>query len=142
MDACKIKKGRAMKYRFNETLPKDYLDLAKQVGRRITPVQANSAMRGSLFTVGIYDDSERLVAFGRICGDGVLCFTVTDIMVDDAFTESHLEENILKEISDFIREHRCRESSVMIHVSREYGNLCRKYGFRYLDEDYEVIMKG
>ena len=30
----------------------------------------------------------------------------------------------------------------MIRTDRAYAEVCRKHGFKYVDEDYEVIMKG
>ena len=82
------------------------------------------------------------MAFGRICGDGVLYYLVCDIMVAEEFRERHLEENLLRELGDYLREHRRRESRVMIRTDRTYAEVCRKHGFKYVDEDYEVIMKG
>ena len=65
-----------------------------------------------------------------------------DIMVAEEFRERHLEENLLRELGDYLREHRRRESRVMIRTDRAYAEVCRKHGFKYVDEDYEVIMKG
>ena len=67
-----------MKYRYNETLPADFAALAQKCGARIPLKSAHEAIRNSLFTVGIFEE-EQLVAFGRICGDGVLYYLVCDI---------------------------------------------------------------
>lgn len=130
-----------MKYRYNETLPADFAVLAQKCGARIPLKSAYEAIRNSLFTVGIFEE-EQLVAFGRICGDGVLYYLVCDVMVAEEFRERYLEENILRELGDYLREHRRRESRVMIRTDRAYAEVCRKHGFKYVDEDYEVIMKG
>jgi hypothetical protein len=129
-----------MKYRFNETLPADYRALAQQCNMKVSAKSANLVMQNSLFTVGIYD-GDMLKAFGRVCGDGSRCFVVCDIMSDEHCADEQLELNILKEINDYLQETISRESRVLIHVPREYAETCRRFGYKFLDEDYEVVMK-
>lgn len=129
-----------MKYRFNETRPADYQALAQRCNMKVSAKSSNLVMRNSLFTVGIYD-GEELVAFGRVCGDGTRCFVVCDVMADERHAADQLVHRILKEIDDFLRETITRESQVLIHLSRQYAEVCRLYGYKFLDEDYEVVMK-
>ena len=126
--------------KFNETLPAEYQALAESCGQKVSAKSVTRALQNSIFTVGIYDEGA-LVAFGRICGDGVLCFMVCDIMVDDRYWQEQLERQVIQEITEYLREVTTRESCVTIHVSAEYGPLCRQYGYRYLDEDCEVVMR-
>lgn len=131
----------SMEYRFNRSMPDDIISLSKRSGTRIlSRISAVTALKNSLFTVGIYD-GDVLVAFGRVCGDDALCFVVCDVMVDEAYREQHLEVQILKELDTYLRSVVTRESQVYVHVSRPYDEVCQRYGFKYLDGDYEVMMK-
>ncbi len=129
-----------MVFKFNETLPAEYQSLAVRCGQKVPAKSANRALQNSIFCVGVYD-GDVLAAFGRICGDGVLCFMVCDIMVDDRYRQDHLEKQVLQELNEYLREVVTKESCVTIHVSAEFGTLCRLYGYRYMDEDYEVVMR-
>ena len=85
-----------MEFRYNKTKPVAYAKLALKCGRLKSNAKAvTAAIRGSLLTVGMYDEHNELVAFGRMVGDGHILFLICDIMVDPYYRSFGYELQIL-----------------------------------------------
>ena len=130
-----------MEFRYNKTKPVAYAKLALKCGRLKSNAKAvTAAIRGSLLTVGMYDEHNELVAFGRMVGDGHILFLICDIMVDPYYRSFGYELQILKEMNDFILEFAEAGSRVYVLADRPYDEEYLKFGFTYLDPDDVTVM--
>ncbi len=130
-----------MRYQFNETMPAEYISLQERSGcRKSDPLTAVQALRNTSFMVGICE-GEELVAFGRIVGDDASYYLVCDIMVDERLqARETYAKLILKELRDYVLTTAPAGGKVLAFVDRPYDELCRQFGFKYLDEDYQAAM--
>ena len=129
-----------METRINQTLPRDFVSLMIRSGNEPTKAEAaTKAIINSLLTVGVYDRGQ-LMAFGRVVGDDALVYCVCDIMVDPRYKKKNLLYQVLNEINDYLLMHRTKGSRVFVTVDRPIDAICRRYGFKYLDTDFQVTM--
>ena len=129
-----------MDVRINSIMPRDFVSLMLRSGNEPhTALAATQALRNSLFTVGIFDDG-RLLAFGRVIGDDALYYLICDVMVDSRYADSDLEMRVMKEIDDYIRELSTKDSMVYVMADKPSDEICRKFGFKYLDDDFRCVM--
>ncbi|MDD5823327.1 MAG: hypothetical protein PUD55_02700 [Firmicutes bacterium] len=127
--------------KYNQTMPRDFVKLMLKCG--IKPCRAESAIgaiKNSILTVGIFQDND-LIAFGRIIGDKYLYLVICDIMVDPKYTGRNLELAIIKELEHFIREASTPDTTVLAKVDASVGRILARIGYKYFDEDYQVVMK-
>lgn len=130
-----------MEIRFNRTLPKDYASLLERSGNDMhSMVSITGAIKNSLFTVGIYE-GEELIAFGRVTGDDALCYIICDIMVDTVYEDKNYEAVVLKEIDDYFKAVRTKDSQAILIGDRKLGEIARRFKFMYFDSDFYAIMK-
>ena len=126
--------------KYNQTMPRDFVKLMIKSGMK--PCRASSAVgaiKNSIFTVGIFSDKE-LIAFGRICGDVHLYMIVCDIMVDPKYAGRKLELAVIKELENFLREAATPDTTVLAKVDAPIGKIFARLGYKYFDEDYQVVM--
>lgn len=129
-----------MRYQFNETMPADYASLQERSGNRVSDrLTIVQALRNTVFMVGIYE-GEELAAYGRIVGDDARFYLICDVMVDRKLEGQGYDLLILKELEDFIRTAAAKNAQVLVFVDRPYDEVCRKFGFKYLDSDYQTAM--
>lgn len=129
-----------MDIRINRTMPRDFVSLMLRSGNEPkTAIAATAAIRSSLFTVGIYQ-GDVLVAFGRVIGDDALYYIVCDVMVDRRYRDRNLEMHIAKEINDYIRELSTKDSNVFVMAEKPLDDVFRRFGFKYLDDDFRCVM--
>lgn len=121
-------------------MPRDFVSLMLRSGNEPkTAIAATAAIRSSLFTVGIYQ-GDVLVAFGRVIGDDALYYIVCDVMVDRRYRDRNLEMHIAKEINDYIRELSTKDSNVFVMAEKPLDDVFRRFGFKYLDDDFRCVM--
>ena len=129
-----------MDIRINRTMPRDFVSLMLRSGNEPkTAIAATAAIRSSLFTVGIYQ-GDVLMAFGRVIGDDALYYIVCDVMVDRRYRDRNLEMHIAKEIDDYIRELSTKDSNVFVMAEKPLDDVFRRFGFKYLDDDFRCVM--
>lgn len=121
-------------------MPRDFVSLMLRSGNEPkTAIAATAAIRSSLFTVGIYQ-GDVLMAFGRVIGDDALYYIVCDVMVDRRYRDRNLEMHIAKEIDDYIRELSTKDSNVFVMADKPLDDVFRRFGFKYLDDDFRCVM--
>ena len=82
----------------------------------------------------IYDD-DRLIAFGRVAGDGGITFVVSDIMVDEAYRRRGFAEQIMQAIDHYFDENSHEDSYICLIANHPADQLYYKHRFDYLPED-------
>lgn len=129
-----------MDIRINRILPRDFVSLMLRSGNEPkTALAATAALKNSLFTVGIYQEN-KLLAFGRVIGDDSMYYVACDIMVDSKYSGQGLEMHVMKEIDDYIRTLSTKDSRVFVMANKPMDEVCRRFGFKYLDDDFRCVM--
>lgn len=129
-----------MNIKLNQTTPCEFASLMVRKGiNRKNAAEINAALDSSLLTIGIYSGNN-LVAFARLCGDGVFYLLACDIMIDERYRGKGLEGTLIKEIEDYLLEKGGRNTTVIMLADRDTRYICRKFGYKYLDSDYNITM--
>lgn len=127
--------------RFSTERPsvEDYLRLRVEsgMGEKVY-AHAATALLGSLFTACLYD-GDRLVAFGRVVGDGAISFVVNDIMVHPSYRRQGLGDRIMSAIDDYFEAHAHADSYICLIANQPADKLYLKHKFAYLP-DYKCGM--
>lgn len=102
--------------------------------------RAEKALACSLFIACLYEGS-RLVAFGRVAGDGGITFIVSDIMVHPDYRRRGLGDRIMDSIDEYFRTHTFEDSYVCLIANRPADRLYLKHRFHYLPADRCGMMR-
>lgn len=115
---------------------KDYnlLRVSSGIGGAKDIEKARIAMKNSLFAVSVYD-GEKLIGSGRIIGDGGVSFAVTDIMVDKAYQNRGIGEEIMSRIDSWFDDNTDENAFVMLIANKPADNLYSRHSFDYLSEN-------
>ena len=92
------------------------------------------ALKNSLFTASIYD-KDKLIAFGRIVGDGGITYVVSDIMVDENYRRKGLADLIMKELDNYFEKNTYEDSYIFLIANNPADLLYSKHKFEYLPEN-------
>lgn len=124
-----------MKIEYKAPSAADYVNLRLRSGMgKKDIVRSQAALDGSLFTVSIYDIN-KLIAFGRVVGDGGITYVVSDIMVDKEYQRQGLGDKIMQNIDHFLDEHTFEDSYVCLIANSPADRLYHKYKFQYLSDN-------
>ena len=110
------------------------LRVASGIGGAKDVEKARTAMENSLFAVSVYD-GEKLIGSGRIIGDGGVSYAVTDIMVDKAYQNRGIGEEIMSRLDRWFEENTDENAFIMLIANRPADNLYSRHGFDYLGEN-------
>ncbi|MGL4950104.1 MAG: GNAT family N-acetyltransferase [Anaeroplasmataceae bacterium] len=114
---------------------KDYVSLRMRSGMGNKNLErSHIALQNSRFTVSIYD-KEKLIAFGRIVGDGGITYVVSDIMVDKNYRRKGLANMIMKQINTYFEKNTYNDSYIFLIANNPADLLYSKHKFEYLQED-------
>lgn len=114
---------------------KDYVSLRLRSGMGSKDLQRSEiALQNSLFTASIYD-KDKLIAFGRIVGDGGITYVVSDIMVDENYRRKGLADLIMKELDNYFEKNTYEDSYICLIANNPADLLYSKHKFEYLSED-------
>lgn len=89
---------------------------------------ASAGLPNSLFATVIRHD-KRLVAMGRVVGDGGCNFEVVDIAVHPDFQRQGLGQQIMQAIMDYLHAHAPESAYVSMIADDHAPALYRKFGF-------------
>lgn len=122
--------------KFTESLPAveayNALRLSSGIGNAKAPAQVRRALAGSLYVISGYD-GEKLVAMGRIVGDGGITYGIADVMVDRAYQGKGLGEEIVSRIDDWLDANTDGECFIMLLANAGADRFYARHGFRYVD---------
>lgn len=114
---------------------KDYVSLRIRSGMGNKNLERSQiALKNSRYTVSIYD-KEKLVAFGRVVGDGGITYVVSDIMVDENYRRKGLANIIMKQIDNYFEKNTYKDSHIFLIANNPADLLYTKHKFKYLQED-------
>ena len=107
----------------------EFLDLRSAVGWPIAPPPVVAkALEGSLYTVCLRRQG-RLVGLGRIVGDGVLCFYVSDLLVHPDVQGLGLGDRLMGALVAYIEEHAADGASVALICTPGRAAFYERHGF-------------
>lgn len=110
--------------------PAELIELRARMGwGRISSEVAAQSLRGALHTVGVRDDDGRLVALGRLIGDGVLFFYVADLMVHPEARGQGLGDRVLTRLRAYIDAHAADGASVAVLAAPGRAGVYERHGF-------------
>lgn len=109
----------------------EYLGIRARVGWiRLQEKQADTALKNSLLTVGIYD-GENLVGMGRLVGDGAVICYVQDLIVIPEYQHKGVGSEILDALIEYVEELRMAGTQMMLCLMCAKGreSFYEKHGF-------------
>lgn len=136
----KKKENRKYTEKINEVTAEEYCELRQKSGMgKKNPERAATALSNSLITAGIYD-GDKIIASGRIVGDGGITFCVSDIMVDADYRRQGLGKRIMGILNDWMDKNTYDDSYVTLIAVKPADNLYRQFSFRE-ENDERVAMR-
>lgn len=114
------------------------LRIASGMGKK-NLANSEKALQNSLFTIGIRE-SGKLIAFGRVVGDGGITYVVSDIMVDTKFQGRGLGKMVMKEIDSYLKKTNDEDSYTILIANKPADKLYSQFSFDYV-ETYACGMK-
>ena len=129
-----------MKEEFTLTLdkphPMAYIQIRKEVGfGEVTLQQSQDSLSNSLFCVSLYQ-AEKLVGFGRIVGDGVLYFYVSDVLVSPEMKGKGLGNKIMEELLSYLKRSATPLSTIALLSAPNREGFYQKHGFEICPNKY------
>lgn len=113
----------------------DYVDLRMRSGMGPKDLErAEIALQNSLFTASLYE-GEKLIAFGRIVGDGGIAFVVNDVMVDAEYRRQGHAETIMRAIDGYFDLNTHEDSYICLIANSPADTLYHRHRFDYLPAD-------
>ncbi len=130
-----------MKIVFDGILPTEFSSLRDRSGMKPRSVQASEiALKNTLYMVGIRDQDNLLIAFGRVVGDGATSFVVNDIMVDKKHHRQGYGRQIMQYIDSYLNTVVSESSFTCLVADVPADKLYLQFGFEYHNETESVGM--
>ena len=112
----------------------NHLRISSGIGGAKDIEKARTALKNSLFAVSVYD-GDKLIGSGRIIGDGGVSYAVTDIMVDKAYQNHGIGEEIMNRIDIWFSENTDENAFIMLIANKPADNLYSRHNFDYLSDN-------
>lgn len=114
--------------------PEEFIDLRVKAGMSKKSLEgAAIGLKNSYYSVALYDD-ERLIAFGRIVGDGGIVFQINDVAVLPAYQGKGLGKRIMTELTNYLKEHVPKQAYISLIADGPANHLYEKFGFKDVSE--------
>ena len=124
---------------FNERVPsvEEYNQLRREVNWHVlSQERAEKGLANSLYTICV-DLEDKLIAFGRIVGDGQIYFYLQDLMVSPEYQHHGLGGEVMERLMVYINDHAPMKTGAYVGLMMAPGlhDFYEKYGFKDLPED-------
>ncbi|OJJ15375.1 hypothetical protein BKI52_38830 [marine bacterium AO1-C] len=114
----------------------DYIRIRKEVGfGEVSPEQSQQSLDNSLFFVCVYQ-AEKLVGFGRVVGDGVLFFYISDVVVSPQAKGQGVGSMLMNEIISYLKKSATRLSTIALLTAPGKEGFYTKFGFEICPNKY------
>jgi len=126
-----------MRIEYNMPSAKNYINLRVKAGMgKKDQNRAEIALKNSLFTISIYEDnSENMLGFGRVVGDGGITYVISDIMVDPRYQCQGYGTIIMQEIDQYLSQNTYEDSYICLIANSPADKLYNKFKFSYLPDN-------
>lgn len=109
--------------------PDEYIELRVAAGMSARTLEAaRSGLPNSLFSVTLRDNG-KLVAMGRVLGDGGCAYLISDIVVHPSMQRRGLGRRVMTEIEQYLEAHVPPGSFVSLIADTPADALYRHFGF-------------
>ena len=116
--------------------PQEYVHLRALSGfGQITIEQSTESLNNSLFCVSIYH-MDKLVGLGRIVGDGVLFFYISDVLVSPHMKGHGIGKTLMKEILTYLEKNVNGLSTVALLAAPHKESFYTQFGFELCPNKY------
>ncbi|WP_282085308.1 GNAT family N-acetyltransferase [Aquimarina algiphila] len=116
--------------------PSAYIKIRKECDfGEVSPKQSETCLDNSLFFACIYESKE-LVGFGRIVGDGVLCFYIADVLVSPKMAGQGVGGMIIAALVSYLKEAATPLSTITLLAAPNKESFYSKYGFETCPNKY------
>ncbi|WP_299671358.1 GNAT family N-acetyltransferase [uncultured Polaribacter sp.] len=110
--------------------PNDYSRLRQACGfGKVSEVKSKQSLKYSLYSISIYS-SNQLIGFGRVLGDGVLYFYISDVMVPSLMQGKKIGRLIMENIIMYINKKTSKLSTVCTIVMPNKEAFYKNYGLK------------
>lgn len=110
-------------------LAQDYCDLRQVAGLSPMPLEAAKvAVNGALYAVTVYLDT-RLIAMGRVIGDGGCFFQVIDVAVHPDFQGKGLGKQVMEHIETYLKS--VTSAGSYVSLIGDKPEFYEKLGYQY-----------
>ncbi|NQZ81241.1 MAG: GNAT family N-acetyltransferase [Colwellia sp.] len=125
---------------FNSPQVEDFANLRLKIGwGAIDLCLAKQSLDNSLFQVAIYHH-EKLIAMGRVVGDGFMYFYIQDVIVDPQYQGKGLGNVIMEQIENYLSKAAVKGSTIGLLAAKGKEEFYRK--FKYIERSGEPLGKG
>lgn len=87
------------------------------------------ALNNTLFSVVVEDECGKVVAMGRVIGDGAIYFHIQDVIVDPGCQRQGIGKEIMNELMDYIRTVGGKHTNIGLMCSKGREPFYRDFGF-------------
>lgn len=124
-----------MRVVYEKPTAEDYVSLRLRSGMGNKDLERSRiALANSLFTASLYDGN-KLIAFGRVVGDGGITYALSDIMVDENYRRRGYADQIIQAIHAYLEDNTYEDSYVILVANAPADRLYNKYKFEYLPDN-------
>jgi len=132
-----------MKYEERKVSLEEYQYLRKSVGWGNTDTAATKeGLENSLYSVAVVENG-KVIAIGRVIGDGGLYFYIQDLMVHPEYQNKGIGKSLIKKLMDYIISNAKSGAFVGLMAAKGLKKFYEPYGFKVRDEDapgmYQII---
>lgn len=115
--------------------PGEYQNLRAQTSWNQLPDEmVGRALKASLFSVVVEMD-EKVIAMGRVVGDGALYFYIQDIIVDREFRGMGISRLIMERIEQYLSKVALPHAFIGLMAAEGVSGIYEKYGYRRRGEN-------
>ncbi|WDD99923.1 GNAT family N-acetyltransferase [Thalassomonas actiniarum] len=108
----------------------EFAGLREKIGWGQTDkAMAATSLANSLFHV-LLRDQDKLIAMGRVIGDGAMFFYIQDVIVDPDYQQQGLGHIIMKQIESYLLTAAKTGATVGLLAARGKEGFYRRYGYR------------
>lgn len=116
--------------------PAEYMRIREESGfGRVTLEQSEISLAQSLFSVSVHH-LDQLVGFGRILGDGVLFFYISDVMVSSKMKGKGIGGLIMENLIRYLETSTNPLSTISVLSAPNHEDFYSKYGFEICPNEY------
>lgn len=124
-----------MKYEERKVSLEEYQWLRKSVGWGNTDTAATKdGLENSLYSVAVVKNG-KVIAIGRVIGDGGLYFYIQDLMVHPEYQNKGIGKSLIKKLMDYITSNAKSGAFVGLMAAKGLKKFYEPYGFKVRDED-------
>jgi ribosomal protein S18 acetylase RimI-like enzyme len=128
------------KVSFNSPKVIDFVKLRKTIGWGESDLHlAEQSLNNSLFHVLILHD-EKLIAMGRVVGDGFMYFYIQDVVVEPEYQNRGLGNEIMIYIEQYLSKAAKKGSTIGLLAAKGKEGFYQR--FKYIERSGEPLGKG